>query len=196
MKTMKKRLLVLFSVWALVMSPLMVGAETPTKIEIEYLDELISADVENASLEDVLDKVTEQTGLSFFINDDVTDTKISTTFKGLELDKGLKKILSRTNYAFVYGPDRSIMKVMILGKIDKEFPDPVPEPESPPGDEMTRQPIGEDDMEQPPSLPPGDAEMVTLEPTDEKMEVLPPSGEPMVIMDADGNYREVPDGGS
>ena len=81
------------------------------------------ADVENASLEDVLDKVTEQTGLSFFINDDVTDTKISTTFKGLELDKGLKKILSRTNYAFVYGADRSIMKVMILGKIDKDFPD-------------------------------------------------------------------------
>jgi hypothetical protein len=79
-------------------------------------DELISLNVMNKPLGDVLKKISKITGYAFSMDEQWNDIMVSGSFENLPLHNGLKKILWNLNNAIIYGTD-GIIKIVILGKI-------------------------------------------------------------------------------
>lgn len=94
-----------------------VSAEpTSDKAGFQIKDGKISANLINASLRDIVDKITAQGVIWSEVNTDPSDYKVSAQFADIPLDEGLKRILKGMNHSLVYNADGRIARVFILGR--------------------------------------------------------------------------------
>lgn len=63
----------------------------------------ISADVSKGTLHNVLNELSQKTGITIFLDTSLKSKKISATFKKLALDQGIKKLISPYSSAIIYG---------------------------------------------------------------------------------------------
>lgn len=75
-------------------------------------DEIISLELTNQPLGEVLEEITAATGYLFIFDESWDDFPVSASFKNEPLHRGLKRILRKLNNAVIYNSDRTI-KILI-----------------------------------------------------------------------------------
>jgi hypothetical protein len=117
-------------------------------------DDLISLNVQDIPLGDVLDQISESTGYEFIIDASWTSLPVSASLTNVPLHNGLKRILGALNNAIIYSGDGKI-RIIIYEKKQSDtapgsyqrrtpsYPSPVPRrrPYSPPS--VTRPAVSE-----------------------------------------------------
>ena len=108
-------------------SVVLFGSQTPvfasdTKCRIKLSDNKLSADITNASLGSVLEKIREKTGLEFEIAEGQSERPISASFRDLPQKEALKWVLNGYNYVFLVGSAGNVEEVVIIGFCDKRGP--------------------------------------------------------------------------
>jgi hypothetical protein len=121
-------------------------------------DEMISIDVQNRPLSEVLRQIAAETGCRFEYDPSWDNFPVTASFRAEPLHRGLKRILARLNTAIVYLPDRRIkINIYRAEAADKSpssaAPAPYPEPSSPEPDvlEAESETLEELDSEDAPS---------------------------------------------
>ncbi|MBI4684663.1 MAG: hypothetical protein HY755_05650 [Nitrospirae bacterium] len=114
----------------LLFSPLY--AQTPEEVEeveaeieepkpimnIDVKDRMLSVELLDAEIGDVIDNIAEKVGFQAEISVEVNHKKISTTFKDVEIEKGIRRLLTlikENDYTLYYTPDGLISKIDIYG---------------------------------------------------------------------------------
>lgn len=97
------------------------NASSPDKTlpfsSIEMKDCLVSVNVKNEMLSNVLSRLGQKAGFTYSIYPALYTKKITTNFSGLPLEKGLRRILDLAgakNYRMVYGKDGRLAAVKIF----------------------------------------------------------------------------------
>jgi type II secretory pathway component GspD/PulD (secretin) len=107
-------------------------------------DSLITMNVKNMPLGEVLEKIEEATDLKFNIDEQWKDIPVSVTLDNAHLDKALKRILVNLNNVVIYGANDQV-KIVVFGKAEPGGPSGRPA-----GPPSYKQPLP---MPQPPPLP-------------------------------------------
>ena len=94
----------------------------------EFRDELISLNLENRPLGEVLDAITEKTGHTFSISEEWLDFPVSVTVSNMPLHRVLKSIFTNLNNAIIYKSDGSI-KIMVYAESDSSTTGSAPQAE-------------------------------------------------------------------
>jgi hypothetical protein len=84
------------------------------KNDVRLDDSKISAEIEDAHLKDVLNKINEQKRFSVKGDPDLLDRKISVSFSDLSLRDGLKRILGPINYVLLFDDSQQPSGVILL----------------------------------------------------------------------------------
>ena len=71
--------------------------------------ELISLNIKNAPLAEVLDNVSQASGYEFIIDENWHDLPITVKFEAIPLEEALNRILANVNHAIVYRSDRKVL---------------------------------------------------------------------------------------
>ena len=106
----------------------------------EFRDELISLNLENRPLSEVLNAITENTGHTFIISEEWLDYPVSVTVSDMPLHRVLKLIFANLNNAIIYKSDGS-SKIMVYAESVSSTPSSAPQagasvPETPSSQEM------------------------------------------------------------
>ena len=86
------------------------------KIELEIKGEIISARIKGVLLKDIVEKVNEKKGIWFKGRESLFEEKISVEFNYLSIQDGLKRILSKMNYSFIFDQNGKLLGVILVGK--------------------------------------------------------------------------------
>lgn len=89
-------------------------------ISIKWKNNHMTADIKKAVLNDVLNKIEEEKGLLFTIEQSLLNKKISVSFKNLEFSEAIKRILNSFNYAMIYDKHGTIKKVNVVAISDNK----------------------------------------------------------------------------
>jgi type II secretory pathway component GspD/PulD (secretin) len=81
-----------------------------------YKNKLLSANIKNQQLNEVLGQVAKTTGIEFVFNKNKIEENIFVEFKSMPVEKAIQRILNKFNYAVVYSPKGELKKVLIIGK--------------------------------------------------------------------------------
>ena len=84
--------------------------------EKSVADEIISLDVKNEPLGEVLEDISIAASCQFSIDESWEDYPVSAVFESEPLHRGLKKIFRNVNNAVIYGADRTV-KIIIYGEV-------------------------------------------------------------------------------
>ena len=90
--------------------------------EKSVADEIISLDVKNEPLGEVLEDISIAASCQFSIDESWEDYPVSAVFESEPLHRGLKKIFRNVNNAVIYGADRSV-KIIIYGEVSSSSGD-------------------------------------------------------------------------
>ena len=110
----------------LVASLLLFAIATPslsqgTRIYLDFRNQTLSANIEDAPLRDVLKRIKQKKGIWFKAwskGKPVLDEKVSVRFRGLSVQEGMERIFSEFNHSLIFEQD-SIVGVMLFGKPGK-----------------------------------------------------------------------------
>jgi hypothetical protein len=72
-------------------------------------NEMITLNIENQPLAEVLDDVSKATGYELIIDENWDDLPITVKFDAIPLDQALKRILAKVNHAIIYRNDRKVL---------------------------------------------------------------------------------------
>ena len=72
-------------------------------------NEMITLNIENEPLAEVLDDVSQATGYELIIDENWDDLPITVKFDAIPLDQALNRILAKVNYAIIYSSDRKVL---------------------------------------------------------------------------------------
>ena len=72
-------------------------------------NEVITLNIENQPLAEVLDDVSQAAGCELIIDENWNDLPITVRFDAIPLEQALKRILAKVNYAIIYGSDRKVL---------------------------------------------------------------------------------------
>jgi type II secretory pathway component GspD/PulD (secretin) len=92
------------------------ASQATTSSGFSYKDKLLSCNIKNQKLEDVLGQVTKTTGVNFIFNKQKIDDTVYVEFTSLSVEKAIQKILNRFNFAVLYSRTGEVKKVLIMGK--------------------------------------------------------------------------------
>jgi len=81
---------------------------------LNYKNNLLSVNIQNQQLDDVLGQVTKATGVKFMFTKQKFEDSIQIEFKSLPVEKAIQRILNRFNYALIYTPAGKVSKVLII----------------------------------------------------------------------------------
>jgi hypothetical protein len=105
-------LLFLLAMFA-VQSPLQ-ASPSKTIYQVKYLNKKLTINVNNIALGALLAKIRGKTGIEFVVGKELSEIPISIQFGPLPVVEALKRILRRSNYAFILGANQKLIKVIIL----------------------------------------------------------------------------------
>jgi hypothetical protein len=93
--------------------PLQVSASN-TSCQVDYINKRLTVKVDNVALGTVLAAIREKTGIEFVLSQEISEVPISIQLGPLAVVEGLKRILSHSNHAFIFGTNNKLIKVVIL----------------------------------------------------------------------------------
>ncbi|MDR3631681.1 MAG: hypothetical protein P4L42_15275 [Desulfocapsaceae bacterium] len=82
--------------------------------------------IEGRPLQAILEEIGRQGNITIQIKGTLSDQRMSMAFGPLPLEKGLKRILKKTNYLAIYDNDGKIIKLVILGSMPMQSSRPSP----------------------------------------------------------------------
>lgn len=85
-------------------------------INIKFRGQILSAEFIKVSLRLILEKLNRERGIWFQGSDSVLDTEVSVRFKNLSVEKGIKRILSRVNYALFFDQNERLLGLFVVDK--------------------------------------------------------------------------------
>lgn len=88
---------------------------SPASCGNSIAEEVISLDIKNQPLGDVLEQISAETGYEFSIDESWTNLPITASIKNMPLHVGLKRILRNFNNAVIYGSD-GVIKIKIYDR--------------------------------------------------------------------------------
>jgi hypothetical protein len=86
------------------------------KADIKFKDEMISADIQNAPLKEVTEKIGKEKGIWFKGEESLFEEKVSVRFTDIPLEEGLKRILGKLNHSMVFDKKSNVRGILIVGK--------------------------------------------------------------------------------
>jgi len=84
-------------------------------LDLQFKGENLSAKLNNASLQAVFDKISQEKGIWFKAVESSSSEKVSVQFADLCLEDALKRILARSNYSLVFDND-ALVGAIIIGQ--------------------------------------------------------------------------------
>jgi type II secretory pathway component GspD/PulD (secretin) len=153
--------------------------------KISVKNAMISVDLENALLGEVLKEIKAQSKIKFTVDESLLQEKLSVKFEDLPLQEGLERILASMSYGLVFDQDGTLAEVKLIGKRKTsrmaQGTGISPEPVAPSNEgSVVEGAIGGSEVDQSVSTPGGSVEM-----TDEEAEQFkviknaPPPGGPV-----------------
>ena len=88
------------------------------ELEIQFTEKTLSVHITSMSLKDVCDRIKQKKAIWFSGSEELLKEKVTVQFENLAIDKGLKRILSRMNYTFIYNRHNVLITVIIIGTKD------------------------------------------------------------------------------
>jgi hypothetical protein len=89
--------------------------------ELKFNRQSISANIEGATLETILNEIIAKKGIWFKGPQSVLQEEVNTRFVDLPIEYGLKRILRNLNYSLIFDENQSVVGVIVLGrKAEKE----------------------------------------------------------------------------
>ena len=85
--------------------------------ENSVAEELISLDIKNQPLGEVLDVISDETGYQFSMDESWKEFPVTASLKNEPLHRGLKRILRNLNNAVIYGSD-GIIRIKIYDRVN------------------------------------------------------------------------------
>ena len=85
-------------------------------MEMKIYSQSISANIQGATLDTVLNKLMVEKGIWVKGAESVLREKVHANFVDLSIEYGLKKILSNLNYSLIFDATQSVVGVIILGR--------------------------------------------------------------------------------
>lgn len=79
-----------------------------------------TADLKQASLQDVIERIQKETGIWFRVSKSGLDERVSVQFEHLPISQGLKRILRTMNYSFLYDQDNNLIGAFVFGKASRK----------------------------------------------------------------------------
>jgi len=86
------------------------------ELYLDFNGHTMSAELYNASLEQILERTRKEKGIWYEANKAVLEEKISVQFKEVTLEQGIRRILSHINHVLVYDEEGNVMGVLVFGK--------------------------------------------------------------------------------
>jgi type II secretory pathway component GspD/PulD (secretin) len=114
-----------FLLWLLIMTCIIfsrgkgLASEEDTARNFSYLNHNLSVSIKNSPLEYVLEQVAKKTGVEFVFDKKMSEDEIKVEFMSLPVEKAIRRILNRFNYAIIYASNGAILKVVITGNRNK-----------------------------------------------------------------------------
>jgi hypothetical protein len=84
--------------------------------ELKFNSQSISANIEGATLETILNKIIAEKEIWFKGSQRVLQEEINTRFVDLSIEYGLKRILHNLNYSLIFDENQSVVGVIVLGR--------------------------------------------------------------------------------
>jgi hypothetical protein len=84
--------------------------------DIRFKGSKMTASIKEATLGQILEMLVRETGMWLNWRKSLYNEKISIQFRDMPLEKGLARILSKINYAFIYNQNKRLVGLIILGK--------------------------------------------------------------------------------
>jgi hypothetical protein len=120
MRRMEKAISALL--WAFILFFLGYNATSaePKNIELDFVNQTLSATIKGAPLRTVIAEIKEEKGVWFKLwlrgEDSLLDEKVSVRFKHLPVKEGLERIFSPLNHSLVFDQDGELSGVVLFGK--------------------------------------------------------------------------------
>ena len=86
------------------------------RMDIVFNDQTMSADLENVTLRQILEKIKSEKGMWFTGNEPVLEERVSVQFKNSPMQEALQRILFDINHVLFFDNDEKLVGVIILGK--------------------------------------------------------------------------------
>jgi type II secretory pathway component GspD/PulD (secretin) len=116
---------VLFFFGMLVLASQHLGSSCWAAAPIEHIrfsDGALTVSVRKATLQQVLDRLTEETGIEFVCDRASSHKEISVSFQSLPTEKAIATLLSGFDRLIFYGPHGTVTKVIVLGERGPQAP--------------------------------------------------------------------------
>ena len=84
--------------------------------ELKFNRQTISANIEGATLETILNKIVVKKGIWYKGSQSVLQEEVNTRFVDLPIEYGLKRILRALNYSLIFDKNQSVVGVIVLGR--------------------------------------------------------------------------------
>ena len=83
--------------------------------QIEFSDNELAVDIENAPLGVILEEIHKRAEVEFILNKDQSERVITVKFGFLPLERALARILRNLSYAILFGEDDKILRITVIG---------------------------------------------------------------------------------
>jgi type II secretory pathway component GspD/PulD (secretin) len=118
-----KSVLLFFGTLLLAFQGLGLSCWAAAQIEnITFSDGALTITVRKATLQQLLERLTEETGIEFVYDKALSHKEISVRFQSLPTEKAIATLLSGFDQLIFYGPQGSILKVIVLGERRPQAP--------------------------------------------------------------------------
>jgi hypothetical protein len=114
--TMKKVFSVFLSLLFICLAHFASVSSARDYFNLEFNGDTMSAELRDVSLRSVLERIQAEKGIRFNGVEALLEEKVSLRFENLPFEMGLKRILSRINYACVYDRDEKLVGLLLIGK--------------------------------------------------------------------------------
>lgn len=121
MRKVTKAILAFFATFVLFFSLSTLTLAQGGRIYLDFRNQTLSANIEDAPLRDVLTRIKKKKGIWFkacLKGESSLDEKVSLRFRNLPIQSGLERILSGMNHCLFF-EKRRVMGVMLFGKPGK-----------------------------------------------------------------------------
>jgi len=111
-----KVLIVIFAVVSFFFSIFTPVPAQSAGIGLTFKGDVLSANLNGACLEEILEKLEREKGISWKGDSSLLEEKITVQFKDLSLDEGVKRILRSMNHYLIFDADERLAGVIIIGE--------------------------------------------------------------------------------
>ena len=89
-------------------------------ISMDFQGSNITANLEEAPLKNIFEKVQKETGIWFRAPESLLDERVSVQFENLSLEEGLRRVLHTMNYSFLFDQDNNLIGAFVFGKANRK----------------------------------------------------------------------------